>query len=135
MRGCSLCKQSGLTCEGEAACSCIYYRTGRLYPRKSELEAMSYEDLIEKFGDYRFSRLLKARTLDDLIEVADRLPKRSFEPGWFFNRHGDMIEALWSNEAYVAEWVNPKLTLLKSSENPEKIVGVHITKLGTTQKG
>lgn len=137
MKGCNQCRQTGIiTHEGKIyCCDCTESGTGEPLIALGKFAAMDNDLLIERFGDYRLKRLLQQRTLNDLIEVADRLPVKPFEPGWFFNRHGDMIEVHWSNEAYVAEWVNPKLTLLKSCENPDKIVGVHITKLGTTQKG
>lgn len=51
-------------------------------------------------------------------------PPPPFKPNWWFNRDGDMIEAYWSDEAYVAKWLNHQVMLLYSREDPNRLVGV-----------
>lgn len=61
-----------------------------------------------------------------LMEDLAKQPREPFKPSWWYNRHGDMIEVYWSDEAYVAKWLNHQVTVLYSAEDPKKIVGVQI---------
>lgn len=62
-----------------------------------------------------------------VLEMAEKLgPPGPFKPHWWYNKDGDQIEIYWSEETYVAKWINPQLTLLMSHEDPEKIIGVII---------
>lgn len=60
-----------------------------------------------------------------------------FKPHWWHNRDGDMIEIYWSEEAYVAKWLNHQVTLLYSATDPTKVIGVQIEgiKRGMTKDG
>jgi len=50
-----------------------------------------------------------------------------FKPSVWYNEDGDHLEITWSEEAGVAHWKNKYLTLMRSMENPEEIVGIIIT--------
>ena len=58
------------------------------------------------------------------MEELEKQPREPFKPHWWYNRHGDMIEAYFSNEGHIAHWINPQLTILYSVEEPTKVVGV-----------
>jgi len=52
---------------------------------------------------------------------------REQKPSVFYNKYGDLLEVRWGDgESEVAEWKNNKLTLLKSVEDRERIVGIVI---------
>jgi hypothetical protein len=61
-----------------------------------------------------------------LVEKIAAEPRQPFKPHWWYNKDGDMIEIYWSDEAYVAKWLNPQVTVLYSVEDPTRIVGVQI---------
>jgi len=52
---------------------------------------------------------------------------REFKPIVWYNETGDTLEIKWDGVAPVAQWINHKLTLLRSPEDREEIIGVQIT--------
>lgn len=63
---------------------------------------------------------------EKLMEDLAKRPRGPFKPHWWYNKDGDMIEIYWSEEAYVAKWLNHQVTVLYSQEDPTRIVGVQI---------
>lgn len=63
------------------------------------------------------------------MQEMEKQPREPFKPNWWYNRHGDMIEAYFENVSYVAHWINPQLTILYSQEDPNKIVGVILERI------
>ena len=68
------------------------------------------------------TRRLVKKDLEKLIREAAKHP---FRPVAWYNKDGDIVEAVWKDCSYYAEWLNPQITLLRSSRTKE-IVGVEI---------
>ena len=68
------------------------------------------------------TRRLAKKDLEKLIAEAKRHP---FRPVAWYNQDGDIIEAVWEDCSYYAEYLNPQITLLRSNKTKE-IVGVEI---------
>ena len=67
----------------------------------------------------------KCETLDDYLTNHPPDPNRKFVPLSWYNRDGDEIEVLWSDESYYAQWLNPSVTVLIGQESG-KVVGVYV---------
>ena len=65
-------------------------------------------------------------TLEEYMEWLSKQPIGEFKPCALINRPGQMLEVFWSNEAYIAERLNNRITLLKSASDRDKIVGVQV---------
>lgn len=63
-------------------------------------------------------------SFEKLVEKLARAPREPFKPGWWHNEEGDLIEAYFSDEAYVGHWINPQVTLLEAADGSGRIVGV-----------
>ena len=62
-----------------------------------------------------------------MMEMAQQAgPRAPFKPNWWYNKDGDQIEIMWSDEGYVGKWLNHQVTLLYSQEDRNRLVGVII---------
>lgn len=69
---------------------------------------------------------MKAGTLKDLLDIFDKsLDHPPWKPHVSYNKHGDILDIVLSNEAYCAKQITPQIHVLLSSET-EEIVGIQI---------
>jgi hypothetical protein len=54
--------------------------------------------------------------------ISEHAPE-GFEPGAY--QHGEIMHVHWERTEYYAEYVNPRLTLLKADED-DRVVGVQV---------
>ena len=66
--------------------------------------------------------------IEEYMEWLSKQLVGEFKPCALINKYapGQMLEVFWSNEAYIAERLNNRITLFKSASNRNKIVGVQI---------
>lgn len=82
----------------------------------------------------------KARKLETFEQFMERTLKKAkrtkFKPVAYYNESGDIIEAVWEDCSYYAEWLNEEVTVLRKMhdssgrvDNPAKkgeIIGVQV---------
>ena len=70
------------------------------------------------------------RAMDKLLKEAASTP---FKPIAWYNTAGDLIEAMWEDCSYYAQWLNPQVTLLKK-QGTDQVVGVQVWALDVDGK-
>ncbi len=68
---------------------------------------------------------------DFVLRAIKDAPSEPFKPNAFHNTDGDLLEVFWENVSYYAEWLNPKVTVLRA-EDDKRIVGCQVWGLSKT---
>jgi hypothetical protein len=74
--------------------------------------------------------------LDELLAKACRT---EFKPIAYYNKEGDIVEAVWQDCSYYAEWLNTEITVLRKMHSDEggkegDIIGVQVWALNEDGK-